>query len=101
MTQASRMPSPYGAPTLEQLTGLVFELASQLHLERARRIALEVALEDAGLLRAGAPDEAAGSDAMKARATAALDRSMSGIMRVLTESGDPRIPLRNRIEPDR
>jgi len=87
-------PPPFGAPSLGQLTALVFELASQLHVERARRIALETALEEAGLLETGALDTAAGSAAVHARSAAALDRAMSGMMRVLAENDDPRRPLR-------
>ena len=31
--QTRQFPSPFGAPSLDQLTALVFELASQLHVE--------------------------------------------------------------------
>jgi len=89
---------PYGAPTLEQLTGLVFELASQLHVERARRIALEATLEDSGLLKFNAIDFVASKTEVRQRTTAALDRAMSGIMRVLTEDANPRTPLRAQAE---
>ena len=86
--------SPYGAPDLEQLTALVFELASQLHVERVRRLALEVALERSGALAPDAVQAAAGDARLAARGAAALERAMAGIMRVLTEGGDPRSPLR-------
>lgn len=84
--------APCGAPTLEQLTGLVFELASQLHVERARRIALESVLEASGALAPHALDSM--TPEARTRAAAALDRAMAGIMRVLTENADPRAPLR-------
>ena len=84
------------APSLEQLTGLVFELASQLHVERVRRIALEAALEASGLLVSDAVESAAAQPQAKARASASFDRTMAGIMRVLTEDPDPRTPLRTR-----
>ncbi len=93
MTAVPEPPPPFGAPSLEQLTALVFELASQLHVERARRLALQAALEDAGFLASGALDAAA-SAAVRARAAAALDQAMRGMMRVLTENDDPRRPLR-------
>jgi len=86
--------SPFGAPTLEQLTALVFELASQLHVERVHRIALEAALEDAGVLAGGAAERVAGLPSVRDRAAAGLERSLSGVMRVLTEDADPRRPLR-------
>jgi hypothetical protein len=86
--------SPFGAPTLEQLTALVFELASQLHVERVHRIALEAALEDAGVLAAGAAERVADLPGVRERAAAGLDRSLAGVMRVLTEDVDPRRPLR-------
>ena len=89
---------PFGAPTLEQLTGLVFELASQLHVERARCIALEGALEEAGVLMPGAPDRAASQPNIRIRAAAALDRAMAGMMRVVTEDADPRTPLRGEAD---
>ena len=86
--------SPYGAPDLEQLTALVFELASQLHVERIRRLALEVALESSGALAPGVVQCLAGDGRLAARGAAELDQAMSGIMRVLTEGADPRNPLR-------
>lgn len=85
---------PLGNPSLEQLTALVFELASQLHVERAQRIALEAALERAGLLEHGAVEVGAATPEVRARVADALDRAMRSAMRVLTEDNDPRRPLR-------
>ena len=42
--------TPLVALDCDQLTTLIFELASQLHVERTRRLALELALERAGIL---------------------------------------------------
>ena len=81
-------------PDTERLAGLVFELASQLHAERSRRMALEIALERAGLLAPGAADALGEDPALLARSRAGLDRSMRGLMRILTEAADPRAPLR-------
>jgi hypothetical protein len=92
---------PFGAPDLEQLTGLVFELASQLHIERVRRIALEVALEHAGVMPPDAAERIAASVKVTERSATALERAMGGIMRVLTEDDDPRTPLRGETHNDR
>ncbi len=87
---------PFGAPSLDQLTGLVFELASQLHAERARRIVLEAALEEAGVLAQSACERLAPQPEVRRRSAAALDRAMAGLMRVMTKDVDPRTPLRTR-----
>jgi hypothetical protein len=79
----------------ERLAGLVFELASQLHVERARRIALELALERAGVLAAGAGEALAADEDYRRRAGEGLDEAMRRLMRVLAESDDPRAPLRH------
>lgn len=96
MTGAPKPTPPFGAPSLEQLSALVFELASQLHVERAQRIALQAALEEAGLLTPGALEAVGSSAAVRARSAAALDKAMNGMMRVLTEDDDPRRPLRRQ-----
>jgi hypothetical protein len=90
----------FGAPTLEQLTGLVFELASQLHVERVQRITLEAALENAGLLDAARLSAPAVRAAARARAAPALERAMAGVMRVLTEDAGPKTPLRAQSPSD-
>ncbi len=92
---------PFGAPTLEQLTGLVLELASQLHGERSRRIALEAALEGSGVLPPGACERVADQPHVRARTLAALDGAMAGLTRVMTEAADPRTPLRAKAAPPR
>lgn len=76
------------------LGALLFELASQLHVERTRRLALEAALAQRGVLR---PDqiEAAGNEAACVDAArAAADLSIRKLLRVLSESPDERAPLR-------
>jgi len=88
------MSGPFGTPDPERLAGLVFELASQLHVERARRMALEAVLRDAGLVSEAAIEAAGATDATRADMGAALDKAMHGLMRVMTESSDPRTPLR-------
>lgn len=76
-----------------KLAGLVFELASQLHIERTRRLALEAALGSRGLTPAEI--EAAGQEAAcRDRASAEADRSIRKLLRVLSDSADERAPLR-------
>ena len=87
-------PSPFGQPDTDRLAGLVFELASQLHVERSRRLALEAALVRSGALSAEALAAAGDSTEFLDRAREELDRSMGKLMRVLLENGDVRTPLR-------
>jgi hypothetical protein len=89
---------PAGAPTLDvdRLAGLVFELASQLHAERSHRLALERALERAGVIAPAALEAAAAEPALRDRARAEVEASVARLMRVVTESADPRAPLRDR-----
>jgi SOS response regulatory protein OraA/RecX len=76
------------------LAALVFELASQLHVERTRRLALEAALASAGIVTA-ANIEAAGEDAsFRDQAAKAADLAIRKLLRVLSESPDERVPLR-------
>jgi hypothetical protein len=86
--------STFPVPDLDRLAGVVFELASQLHVERAQRIALEAALVEAGVLPADATERLADDAALRRRTQAALDESMSKLLRVITERADPRAPLR-------
>ena len=77
-----------------KLAALIFELASQLHVERARRLALEAALVARGTL-SESDIEAAGSDAAFRRTAAeAADFAVRRLLRVLSESSDERGPLR-------
>lgn len=86
------------APTLdtERLAGLVFELASQLHAERAHRLALEHALQQAGIVTRAALESAASDAALRDRSRAEVEASVARLMRVVTENADPRAPLRER-----
>ncbi len=83
------------APDCERLTGLVFELASQLHVERAQRIALQVALEKAGMIDAATLQSLASDSALQRRNDEMLEESIAELLRVLSESTDPRRPLRD------
>ena len=85
---------PFGPPPRRERPGLLCERAAPRHAERARRIALEAALEAAGVLSVGACETAADSPPVRTRTMAALDHAMAGLIRVMTEDVDPRTPLR-------
>ena len=80
--------------THDHVAALVFELASQLHVERRRRITLEALLERAGVLAPGALDAMASDPAVAGAGMAALDVALRSMLRIVTESGNPRGPLR-------
>jgi hypothetical protein len=84
----------FPVPDTDRLAGLVFELASQLHIERAQRLALEAALVRAGVLGADARERMLDDAECTRRTREALEESMSKLMRVLTERADVRTPLR-------
>ena len=76
------------------LGALVLELASQLHVERTRRFALEAALADAGLVTAAAIEKTGEQAALREQAAEAADQSIRKLLRVLSDSKDERVPLR-------
>ena len=82
------------APDCERLAGLVFELASQLHVERAQRVVLQAALEQAGLIDAATLQSLASDPALQRRSRQMLEESIAELLRVLSEGADPRRPLR-------
>ncbi len=94
------VPLPDAPLDRERLAGLVFELAAQLHVERAQRIALEVALERAGVFAPGALAALADDPDYRDRAQSGLDTSMHKLLRVLAENDDPRAPLRHEAPAD-
>ncbi|MBJ7501233.1 MAG: hypothetical protein JHC57_15870 [Sphingopyxis sp.] len=78
----------------DQIAALIFELASQLHVERQRRIAIETQLARAGLLDIEALDHAAGDAEVRQKGRTELDQSLHRLLRIIAETGDPRGPLR-------
>ena len=80
------------------LGALILELASQLHVERTRRLALEAALAEAGVV-APATIEKIGERrrARASRPPKAADQSIRKLLRVLSDSKDERVPLRAEI----
>jgi hypothetical protein len=84
----------FGDPNLDRLTAVVFELASQLHVERQRRMALETVLTRAGAIEPTTLAALADDPAFLASARAELDAALRRLLRPLTEDGDARGPLR-------
>lgn len=78
---------------IQQLARLVFELSSQVHAERLHRLALEVALVQAGVIDASTPQKIANDPALRAASRRAAEESIAGLLRVLSEDRDPRTPL--------
>jgi hypothetical protein len=75
--------APVAAPGPAGLAAMLFELASQLHVERSRRIALELALERGGSLAPGALAALAADPEFRRRSREALDEAMAGLMQVI------------------
>lgn len=75
------------------LADLVFDLAAQLHVERARRMSLEAALERAGVLTAA--ERTAGEDdaALRKACSEAAEASVARLLQIIGEPGDARRPL--------
>jgi hypothetical protein len=76
------------------LGALILELASQLHIERTRRLALEAALADAGVVAPEAIEKTGEQAASREQAAKAADQSIRKLLRVLSDSKDERVPLR-------
>ena len=79
---------------LDRLAALVFELSSQLHVERHRRMALERALVAKGVVTEAEVAALAEDQAFLGAAREAADRSLRKLLRILAEDGDRRAPLR-------
>ena len=80
--------------SVDQVAAMVLELASQLHVERQRRMALETLLLRQGALDAAAFDAMAEDGTFMAAARAELDVSLRRLLRIVTETGGPSGPLR-------
>ena len=78
----------------DKLAALIFELSSQLHIERRRRIALEAMLERAGVIERSAIDCLSGDGEIAARGDVELDQAMLRLLRIVSEAGAPQGPLR-------
>jgi hypothetical protein len=80
--------------TPDQVAALVFELASQLHVERQRRMALETLLRRQGVITEAALETLADDASFMDAARAELDHNLRRLLRIVTETGDPTGPLR-------
>jgi hypothetical protein len=92
-------PTGFGELDNAQLAALVFELASQLHLERTRRLALEAALAGRGVVTPSDIDAAGESAPLRKETAEAADLAIRKLLRVLSESPDERVPLRAEAPP--
>lgn len=81
---------------VDRLSGLVFELSSQLHAERLHRIALETALAQAGIIDPAALQKMASDPALRELGRRAAEESVARLMRVITERADARRPQREQ-----
>ncbi len=99
-TATAAMPGTCGEVSNATLTALVFELASQLHIERSHRLALEAALTERGVLSRAELEAAAQGATARQLATAQADRSIRKLLRILSESPDMRVPLRSEAPKD-
>ena len=79
---------------VDQVAGLVFELATQLHVERQRRLALEEVLVRRELVARDELHALAEDEAFRDRVRAELVGAQQALLDVLLESDDARTPLR-------
>lgn len=86
------------ASNVDQVAGLVFELAAQLHVERQRRLALEEVLVRHELVTRDEIQALAGDEAFRDLARAELVRAQQALLDVVLESDDARTPLRPSTE---
>lgn len=87
-------PVEFGGIDNSQLATLVFELASQLHVERARRLALESTLSRLGILDTAQIEAAADDPAYRQQTSGLANEAIRRLLEALSESGDERKPLR-------
>ena len=94
MTMPTRDHTYLSGASIDQVAAMVLELGSQLHVERQRRMALEALLVRQGAIEPTALASLAADEAFLAEARSALDDSLRRLLRIMTETGDPRGPLR-------
>jgi hypothetical protein len=87
-------PAQFGTLDGATVAALLLELAAQLHIERARRLALETALADRGILAPAQTAAAAETLACRDALARAADESVRRLLRILSESADDKVPLR-------
>lgn len=87
-----------GASDVDQIAGLVFELAAQLHAERQRRLALEEALVRRALVTRRELHALTEDETFHDLVRAELARAQQALLDVLLESDDAHAPLRPQTE---
>jgi hypothetical protein len=87
-------PPEFGKLDGAAVAALVLELAAQLHVERTRRLALEAALSERGLLEPDQLEAAGEKGAVREAAARAADEAVRRLLRILAESSNERAPLR-------
>jgi hypothetical protein len=86
----------FGAPEVDRLVSLVWQLAQELYVTRSRLLALEGALTEHGALPPDALTPEALSDKTKQAIAADNGAVMDRLIRVLTETDDHRTPMREQ-----
>jgi hypothetical protein len=81
---------------VDQVAGLVFELATQLHVERQRRLALEEILTRRHVVGRDELAALTSDEGFAAIVAAELDAAQQGLLDVLLENDDARAPLRRQ-----
>ncbi len=81
--------------SIDQVAAMVLELGSQLHVEPQRRMALEALLVRQGVIDPTVLAGLATDETFLVESRAALDDSLRRLLRIMTEIGDPRGPLRS------
>jgi hypothetical protein len=86
--------SKFGELDCAKVAALVLELAAQLHIERTRRLALEAALSDRGVIEPAQIEAAGERPAVREAAAHAADEAVRRLLRILAESSNEQAPLR-------
>ena len=84
-------------PQLDRAVGLVFQLASELHVTTQRLHALEALLTDAGVLEEGALDAFQPDETQADALGRVRDAMMARLLRVVTGDGPATHPLRDEL----
>ena len=85
-------------PQLDRAMGLVFQLASELHVTTQRLHALEALLVDTGALEEGSLDSFQPTESQEAHLGQVRDAMMARLLRVVAEHGPSTHPLRDELQ---
>lgn len=84
----------YFGGDLDRVVGLVFQLASEVHVATQRSRALEAVLVRSGVLSPGEVDAFVPDDGQAEELAAVRDAAVHRLLRILTEDGPAEHPLR-------